>query len=73
MKLEEIRVDAESTLAGRRVGDALGSAPVLAIRHAGGQITANPSPDVTLETGDLVLVIGEAELAAVRPAPSAGG
>ena len=73
MKLEEVRVDAESPLAGRPVGDALGSATVLAIRHTGGQITANPPRDVTLQAGDLVLVLGEAELAAVRRAPLSEG
>ena len=73
MKLEEVRVDTESQLAGRRVGDVLGSVPVLAIRHTGGQISANPSPDTTLQTGDLVLVLGEAELAAIRRTPPPEG
>jgi voltage-gated potassium channel len=68
MKLEEVRVDAGSALVDRRVGEALGSTPVLAIRHADGRITANPSQDATLRAGDLVLVLGEADLAAVRGA-----
>ena len=69
MKLEEIRIDAESTLAGQRVGEAMGSAPVLAVRHAGGQISPNPDPDLTLRDGDLVLMLGEAELESIRRAP----
>jgi voltage-gated potassium channel len=69
IKMEEIRVDAESPLVDKDVGEALGSVPVLAIRHSGGQITANPDSDVTLRAGDLVLVLGEAELASVRRAP----
>jgi voltage-gated potassium channel len=73
MKLEEVRVESGSPLAGQRLGEALGSVPVLAIRHTGGQITANPSPDLTLEPGDLVLLLGEAELAAIRRAPPPEG
>jgi voltage-gated potassium channel len=73
MKLEEVRVDSGSPLAGQRLGEALGSVPVLAIRHTGGQITANPSPELTLEPGDLVLLLGEAELAAIRRAPPPEG
>ena len=66
MKLEEVRIDADSPFAGRTIADALGASPVLAIRHAGAQITANPSPQVTLQAGDLVLLLGEDELSAVR-------
>ena len=72
IKLEEVRIDAGSGLVGRTVHEALGSTPVLAIRHAGGQVTAHPSPDLMLHEGDLVLLLGEADLAAVRrPAPLA--
>lgn len=72
MRLEELRVDAGSPLVGQTISEAFRSSPALAIRHAGGQITASPSPDVTLRVGDLVLLLGEAELSAVRrgPAPS---
>ena len=66
MKLEEVRIEAGSPIAGRTIADALGASPVLAIRHPGGQISANPSPQVVLQTGDLVLVLGEEELSAVR-------
>ncbi len=68
MKLEEIHLEAASPLVGERVGDAFGGTPVLAIRHAVGQITANPSSDARLQQGDLVLLLGEAELPAVRRA-----
>jgi voltage-gated potassium channel len=66
IKLEEVKVDAGSELVGRSVGQALGTVPVLAIRHSDGQITPNPSAQVLLQTGDLVLLLGEAELAARR-------
>jgi K+/H+ antiporter YhaU regulatory subunit KhtT len=38
----------------------------LAIRHAAGQITASPSNDHRLQVGDLILMLGEDELSAVR-------
>jgi len=66
LRLEEVRVEAASPFVGRTAADALGPAPVLAIRHAGGQITANPPADVTLQAGDLVLMIGEEDLPLVR-------
>jgi voltage-gated potassium channel len=66
MKLEEVRIDAGSPLAGRAIADALGSNTALAIRHPGGQITANPPPTLALQVGDLVLLLGEEELSAVR-------
>ncbi|HEX6330776.1 MAG TPA: NAD-binding protein [Actinomycetota bacterium] len=69
LRLEELRVESESPLAGRTIGEALGRAPVLAIRHADAQITPNPPTDVTLREGDLVLMIGEEDLPSVRRAP----
>jgi voltage-gated potassium channel len=74
MKLEEVRVEADSPLDGKTVGEALGSTPVLAVRHAGGQVMPNPPPELQLRRGDLVLLLGEAELATVRrsPAPPEG-
>ncbi len=68
MKLEEIRVDAGSTMAGKTIDEVLGSHPVLAIRHAAGQITANPLGELRLRPGDLVVMLGEDELSAVRRA-----
>jgi len=66
MKLEEVRVDAGSSMMGQTIGEALGPHPVLAIRHAAGQITASPSGEHRLQVGDLVLMLGEDELSAVR-------
>jgi K+/H+ antiporter YhaU regulatory subunit KhtT len=66
MKLEEVRVDAGSPMAGRTIEEALGSHSVLAIRHAAGQITAGPSREHRLQAGDLVLMLGEDELPAIR-------
>jgi voltage-gated potassium channel len=68
VKLEEVRVEGGSPLVGKRLAEAVGSTPVLAVRHAGGEITVHPPSDLDLRQGDLVLVLGEAELAAVRRA-----
>lgn len=66
MTLEEVRVAHGSPLVGRTVGEALGSTAVLAIRHTNGEITANPSGSLELRQGDLVLMLGESELATLR-------
>ena len=66
LRLEELRIEAGSPSAGRTISDVMGATPVLAIRHPGGQITANPGPDHVLQPGDLVLMIGEEDLPAVR-------
>jgi len=66
LRLEELRVEAGSPTAGRTIADAMGTTPVLAIRHPGGQISANPRADHVLQPGDLVLMIGEEDLPAVR-------
>lgn len=69
LRLEELRIEAGSQTAGRSIAEAIGSTPVLAIRHPGGQITANPPQDHVLQQGDLVLMIGEEDLPAVRRGP----
>jgi voltage-gated potassium channel len=66
MALEEVRVEPGSALDGVSIGQGLGSTPVLAIRHMGGQITPNPGADVQLRHGDLVLLLGESELSSLR-------
>jgi len=66
MALEEVRVQTGSALEGSSIGESLGSTPVLAIRHPGGQITPNPPSDHRLRQGDLVLLLGESELSSVR-------
>jgi len=66
MALEEVRVVPGSALEGSQVGEALGSTPVLAIRHLGGQITPNPAADMRLRQGDVVLLLSESELSSVR-------
>lgn len=66
MRLEEVRIEEGSPQIGRTLAEAFGSVPVLAVRHLGGQITANPPSELVLSPGDLVLTIGEEDLPAVR-------
>jgi voltage-gated potassium channel len=67
--LEQIRIESGSPFADRDMHDAFGGVPVLAVRHAGGEITVNPPPDARLLVGDIVLTLGEAELTSVVRAP----
>jgi voltage-gated potassium channel len=57
-------VDEPSELRGRVIGDV--GVPVLAIRRADGSTIANPASDVTLGTGDVVLLLQTTELAPGR-------
>jgi voltage-gated potassium channel len=66
MALEEVRVEPGSALDGVSIGQGLGSTPVLAIRHMGGQVTPNPGADLQLRQGDLVLILAESELSSLR-------
>ena len=69
LRLEELRIEPGSPSAGGAISAVMGATPVLAIRHPGGQITANPPPGHVLQPGDLVLMIGEEDLPAVRRGP----
>jgi voltage-gated potassium channel len=69
LRLEEVRVDAASELAGRTVGEVCGPAMPLAIRHASGEVTAHPDPDLRLRAGDLMVLLGEDEV--LRPVEGA--
>jgi len=53
------------------LGLALAMAYGVAVRHAGGQIAPNPPSKLQLRQGDLVLLLGEEELAAVRGSAAA--
>lgn len=64
-RLEEIDVPAGSplvgqTLRGARVHAHTG-ALVLALRHAGGEFHTNPPPESQIDTGDVLVVVGNAE------------
>ncbi len=61
--VQEILVDPGSSLEGKTVAEGAGSAAPLAIRHADGTVTSNPAMDLPLQTGDLLLVLGEEDSA----------
>lgn len=65
MRLEELVVEPGSPLAGRRLGDALGDAAAVVVRRVSGEMVHNPPGDLTLEVGDLLILMGKE--AALRP------
>jgi voltage-gated potassium channel len=64
-RLEEVDVRAGSALAGRSVRETRlqegGGALLLALRRAGAQFETNPSPEATIDPGDVVIVVGTAD------------
>lgn len=62
LELEELVVQEGSELHGQTVAQARGPAPVLAVKRADGKILPNPSGDLVLAPGDLVLLLAEREL-----------
>jgi voltage-gated potassium channel len=69
-RLEELAIGDSSPIAGKTLRDAQvrdrTGALVLAVREARGNLRTNPSPDTTIEAGDLLIVIGtETELGAL--------
>ena len=69
-RLEELAVAPSSPIAGKTLRDAQlrdrTGALVLALRDAHGVLRTNPTPDTTIEAGDLLIAIGtEAELRAL--------
>jgi voltage-gated potassium channel len=65
LRLEELQIEAGSPLDGRRLQDIRGTAQPLAIRHADGRVVVSPADDVTLEPGDVLVLLGDRE--ALRP------
>ena len=59
LRLEELRIDAESDLVGKRLGEVRGKAKALAVRHADGQVVTPPEDSLTLQEGDALVLLGE--------------
>jgi Trk K+ transport system NAD-binding subunit len=57
-RLEEIEVTPGCRGAGRPIADLAGSAVVAAVRTAGGELIPQPSGDVVLQPGDVVIAVG---------------
>jgi voltage-gated potassium channel len=64
VRLEELQVPAGSQLAGQRLAQVCGAAVPLLIRR-GTQLLPNPDRDLTLQAGDVVVLLGEP--GALRP------
>ncbi|MDD5095847.1 MAG: potassium channel protein [Dehalococcoidia bacterium] len=64
LSLEDIRVSADSPIAGRTVGEGqrcCGGATILAVKKKDGSLIANPSVETFIEPGDEVVAIGTKE------------
>jgi voltage-gated potassium channel len=59
LRLEELAITEGSPLAGRTLRELRGPAVPLLIRHPDGQLIANPGRDLTLQAGDVLVVVGE--------------
>jgi voltage-gated potassium channel len=61
LRLDEVVVEPDSAMVGQSIGDIVGGASVLAVRHADGQVQPNPRSDQRLHPGDMLLLLGEHE------------
>ena len=59
MRLEELAITEGSPLAGRSLRELRGPTVPLLIRHPDGELIANPSREVQLQAGDVLVVFGE--------------
>ena len=60
LRLEELEITVGSPLAGRALRELRGPAVPLLVRHPSGQLVANPTRDLQLQVGDVLIVFGEA-------------
>ncbi len=65
LRIEEILVEPESELEGRRLGEAAAVNVVVAVRREDGELIRNPESDLILQAGDLLVLLGERD--ALRP------
>ncbi|HEX2240417.1 MAG TPA: NAD-binding protein [Actinomycetota bacterium] len=70
LRIEEILVEAQSDLEGRRLGDAAAANVVVAVRRDDGELIRNPEPDLILQAGDLLVLLGEKEALRAMEQPS---
>ena len=60
LRLEELEITEGSPLAGRSLQELRGPAVPLLVRHADGKLIANPTRELQLQAGDVLIVSGEA-------------
>jgi len=68
LRLEELAVTADSPLVGRALSEMTGQAVPLLVRRDSGELIANPSKQLQLREGDVVVVYGEPQT--LRPLDS---
>jgi len=59
MRLDEIQVEAGSSLTGSTLNELAPDIVVLAVRRSNREILANPDPRLRVEVGDLLMVLGD--------------
>ena len=69
LRLEELVVSEDSPLAGRSLQELTGPVVPLLLRKHGGELLANPSQQLRLEPGDVLIVYGEAGVPAAPSTP----
>jgi voltage-gated potassium channel len=58
LRMEEIQVTPDCQGAGRSVEEVRGNAVIVALRHQGGEVEAQPSPGKTIGEGDMLVALG---------------
>jgi voltage-gated potassium channel len=61
LRLDEIQVESGSTLVDKTLNELAPDIVALAVRRSSGEILANPDPDLRVEAGDLLIVLGDEE------------
>ena len=65
IRLEELAIPDDSPMAGRTVQEVVGGAIALLVRRASGEVFANPRGRMRLQSGDVLILYGDAH--ALRP------
>jgi len=60
LRLEELEITEGSPLVGRTLQQLSGPAVPLLVRHPDGQLIANPTRELLLQAGDVLIVSGQA-------------
>jgi len=65
IRLEELAIPDDSPIAGRTIREVAGEAVALLVRRANGEVFANPREQMPLQSGDVLILYGDAR--ALRP------
>ena len=59
LRMEEIEVEPPCEGEGKTIDEVRGGSVIVALRRAGGEVQAQPSPDTPLSAGDMIVALGE--------------